>query len=180
MGVVILNRRKEIRNQALDRNHHTSRFCSNECSDATRSGLADGPQTKNGACLVMTLSASQLSSAPQRRNQLIKICESLPEVTIEPANEHLKISVRKKTLAYYSFDHHGDGMISLVCKSNPSEQRRMIRTDPETFFVPDYLGTRGWLGIRLDLFEVDWDAVTEGLRRAYQDLAPKKLAALVD
>jgi hypothetical protein len=78
-------------------------------------------------------------------------------------------------LAYCQFDHHGDGMISLVCKSNPNDQRRMIRSDPETFFVPDYLGAKGWLGIRLDLAEVDWDAVTESLRRAYRDLAPKQL-----
>jgi len=128
----------------------------------------------------MTLASNQLASATERRKRLIRMCEALPEVTVEPVNEHLKISIRKKTLAYYQFDHHGDGMISLVCKSNPSDQRRMIRTDAETFFVPDYLGAKGWLGIRLDLVEVDWDAVTESLRRAYQDLAPKKLAALLD
>jgi hypothetical protein len=128
----------------------------------------------------MTLSPNQSSSANERRNRLIKICETFPEVTVDPVNQHLKISIGKKTLAYYQFDHHGDGMISLACKSHPSEQRRMIRTDTETFFVPDYLGAKGWLGIRLDLAEVDWDAVTESLRRAYQDLAPKKLAALVD
>jgi hypothetical protein len=123
----------------------------------------------------MSLSSPQLATAESRRSRLVKICESFPEVTVVPANEHLKISIRKKTLAYYSFDHHGDGMISLVCKSNPSDQRRMIRSDPETFFVPDYLGAKGWLGIRLDLAEVDWDVVTESLRQAYQDLAPKKL-----
>jgi hypothetical protein len=123
----------------------------------------------------MTLSPPQLATAESRRSRLIKICESFPEVRVEPANEHLKISIRKKTLAYYQFDHHDDGMISLVCKSNHNDQRRMIRTDPETFFLPDYLGARGWLGIRLDLAEVDWDAVTDSLRRAYQELAPKKL-----
>ena len=123
----------------------------------------------------MTLSSPQLATAESRRSHLIKICKSLPEVTVEPANEHLKISIRRKTLAYYSFDHHGDGMISLVCKSTLNDQRRMVRSDPETFFVPDYLGARGWLGIRLDLAEVDWEAVTENLRRAYQELAPKTL-----
>jgi phosphoribosylglycinamide formyltransferase-1 len=123
----------------------------------------------------MSLSSPQLATAESRRSHLVKICEALPEVAVEPANEHLKISIRKKTLAYYSFDHHGDGMISLVCKSSPNDQRRMIRSDPETFFVPDYLGAKGWLGIRLDLAEVDWDVVTDSLRRAYQDLAPKKL-----
>ena len=128
----------------------------------------------------MTLSSQQLATAKSRRSQLVKICESLPEVTVEPLHEHLKISIRKKTLAYYQFDHHGDGMISLACKSNRNDQRRMIRTDPETFFVPDYLGARGWIGIRLDLAEVDWNVVTESLRQAYRDLAPKRLAALMD
>ena len=128
----------------------------------------------------MSLSSQQLATAEPRRSHFIKICESFPEVNVEPANEHLKISIRKKTLAYYSFDHHGDGIISLVCKSTLSEQRRLIRTDPETFFVPDYVGKKGWLGIRLDLTEVDWDVVTESLRRAYQDLAPKKLAVQAD
>ena len=123
----------------------------------------------------MSLSSQQLATADSRRSHLIKICESFPEVTVEPLNEHLKITIRKKTLAYYQFDHHGDGMISLACKSNPNDQRRMIRTDPETFFMPDYLGAKGWLGIRLDLAEVDWDTVTQSLQRAYQDLAPKQL-----
>lgn len=128
----------------------------------------------------MTLSANQLASAKARRNQLIGMCEALPEVTIEPAGEHLAIRIRKKTMAWYQFDHHGDGMISLVCKSSPAEQHRWIRTDPETFFVPDYLGARGWLGIRLDLAEVDWDAIGELLTNAYQSLAPRKLAAQVE
>lgn len=128
----------------------------------------------------MTLSPNQLASAASRRNQLIKICESLPEVNVEPAGEHLAVRIRKKTLAYYQFDHHGDGMISLVCMSNPSEQRRMIRTDPETFFVPDYLGAKGWVGIRLDLAKVDWEAISEVLKRAYQSLAPRRLATQVE
>lgn len=128
----------------------------------------------------MTLSPNQLASAASRRNRLIKICESLPEVTLEPAGEHLAIRIRKKTLAYYQFDHHGDGMISLVCKSNLSEQRRMIRIDPETFFVPDYLGSKGWIGIRLDLAKVEWEDTSEVLKRAYQSLAPRSLAAQVE
>jgi hypothetical protein len=61
-----------------------------------------------------------------------------------------------------------------------SEQRRLIKDDPITFFVPPYLGSKGWIAIRLDLDEVDWDTVTELARRAYQELAPRKLAALVD
>ena len=128
----------------------------------------------------MTLSATQLSSATERRKRLVEICRSLPEVTVEPVNEHLAIRIRKKTLAYYQFDHHGDGMIALVCKSNANEQRRLIQSDPETFFVPAYVGSRGWIGMRLDLDEVDWETATELLKRGYQEIAPRKLAALIE
>lgn len=128
----------------------------------------------------MTLSASQLETADARRVKFVKICSSLPEVEIQTLGEHLGIRVRKKTFAYYQFDHHGDGMISLACKSNLNEQRRLLSSDPETFFVPAYVGSRGWVGIRLDLDEVDWETVSELLKSAYQQTAPRKLAAAID
>jgi hypothetical protein len=129
----------------------------------------------------MTLSAKQLSDSARRRERLIEICATLPEVTYETVGEgHLAFRIRKKTFAYYLFDHHSDGMIALCCKSNLSEQHRLIRSDAETFFVPAYLGKRGWVGIRLDLVEVDWEIVTELARQAFQSTAPRKLAALIE
>src|ERR1051325_12232008 len=131
----------------------------------------------------MALSSSQIASAPQRRQRLVKLCDGLPEVVCEPighALEHLVVQIGKKKLAYYQFDHHGDGMISLVCKSNLNEQRRLVQSDPETFFVPAYVGSRGWIGMSLDLEEVDWDTATELLKRGYQEIAPRKLAILID
>ena len=129
----------------------------------------------------MTLSARQMLTADPRRDRLVAICKALPETVVEPAGEtHLAIKIRKKIFAYYLFDHHGDGIIGLSAKSNLSEQRRYLREDPETFFVPAYVGPKGWIGMRLDLDEVDWDTVSELLKRAYQSTAPRKLAALVD
>jgi|SRR5215831_6182659 len=131
----------------------------------------------------MTLSARQLATASRRRQRLISIGEALPEVIVEPLGhdrEHLVFQIRKKKLAYYQFDHHGDGMISLVCKSNLNEQRRLVQFDPETFFVPAYVGGRGWIGMRLDLDEVDWEMATELLKRGYQEIAPRKLAMMIE
>ena len=131
----------------------------------------------------MALSAQQLATSDQRRKRLVRICQSLPEVTVEPLGhdrEHLVFQVGKKKLAYYQFDHHGDGMISLVCKSNLHQQRRLVQSDPELFFVPAYVGSRGWIGMRLDLDEVDWETATDLLKRGYQETAPKKLAMLID
>jgi phosphoribosylglycinamide formyltransferase-1 len=129
----------------------------------------------------MTLTSNQLSASTSRRARLVKICESLPEVSVEAAGEtHLAFRIRKRIFAYYSFDHHGDGIIAFICKSNLSEQRRLVKDDPDSFFVPAYLGSKGWVAIRLDLDEVDWETVSELARRAYQDVAPRKLAAAIE
>jgi hypothetical protein len=129
----------------------------------------------------MTLSAKQLTQSTHRRERLIEICRALPEVIHEVAGkEHMAFRVGKKTFAYYLFDHHGDGKIAFCCKSSLSEQRRLVRDDPESFFVPAYLGSKGWVAIRLDLDEVDWDTVNELARQAFQSIAPRKLAALIE
>ena len=129
----------------------------------------------------MTLTANQLSASASRSQRLVTICEALPEVTSESRGDgHLAFRVRKKIFAYYLFDHHGDGLIGFCCKSSLSEQRRLVKDDPDTFFVPAYLGSRGWVAIRLDLDEVDWETLSELARRAYQDIAPKKLAAAIE
>ena len=129
----------------------------------------------------MSLRSNPVSASTQRRTRLVEICETLPEVAVEVAGEgHLAFRIRKKTLAYYLFDHHGDGKIAFCCKSTLSEQRRLVKDDPESFFVPAYLGAKGWIAIRLDLDEVDWDTVADLARRAYQDVAPRKLAAAIE
>ena len=129
----------------------------------------------------MTLTSNQLSASAQRRTRLVKVCAALPEVVSEVAgDQHIAFRIRKRIFAYYLFDHHGDGVIAFTCKSSLSEQRRLIKDDSTSFFVPAYLGSKGWIAIRLDLDEVDWDTVTELARRAYQEVAPRKLAILVE
>lgn len=129
----------------------------------------------------MTLSAKQLARSTQRRERLTELCRNLPEITYEPVGDgHIAFRIRKKIFAYYLFDHHSDGIIAFCCKSSLSEQSRLVRDDPDSFFVPAYVGPRGWVAIRLDLDEVDWETVSELARQAYQSIAPRKLAAQVD
>ena len=129
----------------------------------------------------MALTAKQQSLSAQRRDQLVAICHSFPKVESEVAgDQHIAFRINKRIFAYYLFDHHGDGRIAFCCKSNLNEQRRQVRDDPDNFFVPAYLGAKGWLAIRLDSDEVDWEIVTDFARQAYQALAPRKLAALVE
>jgi hypothetical protein len=80
-------------------------------------------------------------------------------------------------LAYYTFDHHGDGRVALLCKAGPGEQGRMVEDDPRRFFVPPYVGSQGWIGVRLDGARVDWAEILFLLRAAYRLIAPRTLAA---
>lgn len=74
----------------------------------------------------VTLSTRHLKSANRRRTQLVEICAMLPEVLAEPMGtrqQHVAFKVRKKTFAYYLFDHHDDGRIAFCCKSTIQEQQ---------------------------------------------------------
>jgi formyltetrahydrofolate-dependent phosphoribosylglycinamide formyltransferase len=88
--------------------------------------------------------------------------------------------VKGKKFAYVSLDHHGDGKTALLVKiSGPDEQAQLIENDPERYYRPAYFGD-GWVGIRLDLGDTDWDVVTDRLERSWRSVAPKRLTALRD
>ena len=88
--------------------------------------------------------------------------------------------IKGKKFAYVSLDHHGDGKTSLLVKiSGPDEQAQLIDMDGERYYRPAYFGD-GWIGIRLDLGDNDWDAIANWLRRSWRSIAPKKLTGLID
>ena len=87
--------------------------------------------------------------------------------------------VKGKKFAYFTEDHHGDGKIALLVKiSGVDEQAALIEVDPDRYYRPAYFGD-GWIGIRLDLGDTDWDAIGEWLRKSWLAVAPKKLAGLI-
>jgi phosphoribosylglycinamide formyltransferase-1 len=85
-----------------------------------------------------------------------------------------------KKFAYVSLDHHGDGKTALLVKiSGADEQAQMIDMDPERYYRPAYFGD-GWLGIRLDLGDTDWDAIGDRLLSSWQMVAPRRLREWMD
>ena len=88
--------------------------------------------------------------------------------------------VKGKKFAYVSIDHHGDGKTALLVKiSGPDEQVQLIDMDEERYYRPAYFGD-GWVGIRLDLGDTDWDSIADWLQRSWRSVAPKKLTAMMD
>ena len=88
--------------------------------------------------------------------------------------------VKGKKFAYVSLDHHGDGKTALLVKiSGADEQAQLIEHDPARYYRPAYFGD-GWIAMRLDLGQNDWDEIGEWLARSWRSVAPRKLTGLID
>jgi hypothetical protein len=118
-----------------------------------------------------------------RRDPLTEVrhrCLALPEVTERPSHGAPTFFVRdKKTFVMFMNDHHGDGRVAIWCAAPPGVQRELVDEEPQRFFVPPYVGHRGWLGVRLDR-SPDWDELTGIVEDAYRCVAPARLIAQLD
>jgi len=119
------------------------------------------------------------STEDRRLARLTKICLAFPEATRQRHGSHAAYRVRKKVFAYYLDDHHGDGIVAVTCKALPGDNAALIRANPSRFYMPAYIGPRGWVALRLDVGAIDWNEVSELVLGSYQLTAPKRLAALV-
>jgi hypothetical protein len=119
------------------------------------------------------------SSEDRRLARVTKICLALPETSRDRHGSHAGFLVRKKIFAYYLDNHHGDGMVAIACKVLPGDNTVLAAADPDRFYLPAYIGSRGWVALRMDLVAIDWDEVAELILGSYRLLAPKRLAATV-
>jgi hypothetical protein len=115
----------------------------------------------------------------ERLAKLAEICLTLPEASRLDQGDHASFLVRKKVFAYYLNNHHDDQIVSVCCKALPGDNQRLIEANPRKFYLPAYVGPRGWVGIRLDLPTVDWTEIKELVLGSYEQSAPKKLLALL-
>lgn len=115
------------------------------------------------------------SAEDRRLARLTKICLALPEAARQDCGSHAAFLVRKRTFAYFLNDHHGDGIVSVACKALPGDNAALAAAQPTRFYLPAYIGPRGWIALRLDRGEIDWDEVAELVTGSYRMIAPKRL-----
>jgi predicted DNA-binding protein (MmcQ/YjbR family) len=108
-------------------------------------------------------------------DRLRKICLALPEAEEKEAWGDPTFRVRDRIFA---MEKRGDARVSIWCKAPPGSQMVLVGADPKLFFVPPYVGSKGWVGMRIDR-NPDWDEVATLVRRSYCLVAPRRLAALV-
>jgi phosphoribosylglycinamide formyltransferase-1 len=111
------------------------------------------------------------------RRRITDLCLALPAAECAAGGDHLIYRVRGKVFAYFLDNHHGDGIVSVCVKSELGENADRARLDPDRYYLPAYIGPRGWFGMRLDRSRVDWKEVERIVERSYRLTAPKKLIA---
>jgi predicted DNA-binding protein (MmcQ/YjbR family) len=105
-------------------------------------------------------------------------CLWMPEAEEFLSHGSPNFRVRGKTFATYVVNHHGDRRVALWLNALPGSQELHVRAEPEHFFVPPYVGPRGWLGVVLDQ-GIAWKRVAALVREAYEKVAPAALQARV-
>jgi len=109
-------------------------------------------------------------------NQAVReICLSFPEAEEVVSHGFPDFRVRGKTFASYVVNHHGDGRVSLWLNAPSGAQDHYSKSEPKHFFVPPYVGPRGWLGVHLNK-GLSWQRVASLVRQAYEKVAPPALS----
>jgi hypothetical protein len=107
-----------------------------------------------------------------------RICLALPETSEKMAWGEPTFRVRKKLFAMYAEHHHHDARVALWCNAPLGVHELLAASEPEKFFVPPYVGVKGWIGIVLERCD---DAELEALvTQSYCMIAPRKLRTLVE
>lgn len=106
------------------------------------------------------------------------ICLALPETSERLSHGEPTFFVHKKVFVMFANNHHGDGRIAVWLPVPPGIQTNLIKSSPETYFNPPYVGVRGWVGIELG--RINDKDLSYHIRVAWELIAPKRLLSKIN
>ena len=115
----------------------------------------------------------------QLEQRVREICLELPEVTEKPSHGAPAFFVKKQFLMLWSGGHHDHGFSHLWCAAPPGAQEALVDAASGRIFRLPYVGSRGWIGVRLD-GDLDWGVIEALIEDAYRTVAPKRLVDRLD
>ena len=101
-------------------------------------------------------------------------CQTLSEVTERVSHGDPAFFVAKKCFVMVKNNHHATGWLAFWCASTLEFRAAMLKRDSQTYFVPPYVGYRGWLGVRFDT-GLPQETFENHLLEAYYCVAPRRL-----
>ncbi len=118
--------------------------------------------------------------SPNPATELARIrdlCLALPEARERPSHGSPGFHIEGgRFFAYFWHDHHGDDETVVIVKTSGAEEQAMlIEMDADCYFKPAYLGPSGWIAMRLDRPDTDWDRVGDRIAISWELVAPRRL-----
>lgn len=105
-----------------------------------------------------------------------EVCHAFAGVEEKLSHGMPSFHVRGKMIVNFVDNHHGDGRLAVWCKCTFERQRELVAHAPAVYFVPPYVGVRGWLGINLNHESTDWIELAMIVEAGWLSVAPPKLA----
>jgi predicted DNA-binding protein (MmcQ/YjbR family) len=109
-------------------------------------------------------------------DRIRRVCLALPETQEKPFGGHTSPAFRVRDKFFVMTSEDGSSITLKAARGIPAI---LVGDDPARFFVPPYVGSKGWLGIRLGV-DADWDEIEDLIRSSYRLIAPKRLARQID
>jgi uncharacterized protein YdhG (YjbR/CyaY superfamily) len=106
-----------------------------------------------------------------------RICATMPSAFEKPSHGSPTFFVEKNKGVFTMFvnNHHEDGELAVWLAAPPGLQSALIEDAPETYFKPPYVGTNGWIGVRLD--QIGDEGLSIHIRKSWELAAAKKKQA---
>jgi hypothetical protein len=103
-----------------------------------------------------------------------RLCMSMPMASERPSHGSPTWFIGDKGPSFASFwdNHHDDGNVALICAAPDGAQAMLIDDDPEVYYRPAYVGSKGWIGVRVD--RAPAADVARAIEHAYATIAAKK------
>jgi len=111
---------------------------------------------------------------PSPVERLRRICLALPETSEKVSHGEPTWWVGRKMFATLDDHHHGAAHLAVWLAAPLLTQELLVQQDSKRFFVPPYVGPRGWVGVRID-GRPRWRQVETLVRDAWAHVAPPKI-----
>jgi hypothetical protein len=112
----------------------------------------------------------QRPTDPATVEHVRRLCVALPDVSERLSHGEAAWFVRDRSFATTA-DHHHDDRLSIWLAAPAGRQESLVETDPDRFFRPPYVGHRGWVGVYLDVPNLDWDELATLVAEAHATVA---------
>src|SRR5436189_298144 len=116
-----------------------------------RAAPQKGSMSAQSTWAAPAFAAAMLAPDPRAVEERLRtLALALPEATEKLSHGAPAFFVAGKQFAYFSHNHHGDGMTMVGVKTHGrDEQDLLIEADPDTYSWPAYTGHAGWIAINL-------------------------------